>query len=410
MRSRKDRWGIAIFLLSPLMIAALLLVSERIPPNVLVNILRVLPYIGGCISVLCLFLGHFSYPRVHNLKVYLLSYLMALIGLTFFVPMFPRITRGPSPLLIAALSQFNLLLISLLPSYVKYRTTRLATWIVVALELAFLILVIFDKIAIPPHFIESKGGIQTWSLVYWPLLILLVSFFLMRKEFHLGGIITGCSYFYAVIILILMGRIPNQNLIPILFIAAQLYLIAGIILHWFSRTEHRVSYDPLLQIYNRNFCSRIIEEQTRLNTTPPFGVAMIDIDHFKKVNDTWGHQAGDSVLINVAQTIQKEIIPDGILCRYGGEELAVFFPKMKTRDIHPLIESVRSSVESLKVHIGKRKSISVTVSCGVAHRSSTSQSIVHVIKGADRALYRAKEGGRNKVICARNCGRNYGRS
>ena len=399
MRSKKDRWGIAIFLLSPLMIASLLLGSDRIPSQVLVNILLALPYLGTCLSVFCLFLGHFSYPRVHNLKVYLLSYLTALLGLILFVPMFPRIPKGPSLFLIAALSQFNLLLITLLPSYVKYRTTRLVTWITVASELAFLVLVIFQKITIPLSLQEGQVNIQTWTFVYWPLLILFLSFFLMRKEFHLGGIITGCSYFYAVIILTLMGRIPKQQLTALLFIAAQLYLVAGIVLHWFSRTEHRVSYDPLLQIYNRNFCSRIIEEQTRLNTTPPFGVAMIDIDHFKKVNDTWGHQAGDSVLISVAQTIQKEVVPDGILCRYGGEELAVFFPKMKTRDIQPLIESVRSSVEALKVHIGKRKSISVTVSCGVAHRSTASQSIVQVIQAADKALYKAKEGGRNQVIC-----------
>jgi diguanylate cyclase (GGDEF)-like protein len=78
-----------------------------------------------------------------------------------------------------------------------------------------------------------------------------------------------------------------------------------------------------------------------------------------------------------------------------------FFPKMESKDMRPLIENVRSRIESLRVHIGKKKTISVTVSCGVAHRSSSSQSIVHVIKAADRALYRAKEGGRNRVIVAR---------
>ena len=402
MRTRKDRWGIVVFLLSPVMIASLLLGSDRVPSQVLVNVLIALPYLGVCLSVFCLFLGHFSYPRVHNLKVYLLSYLTALLGFMLFIPMFPRIPEGPSSFLIAALSQFNFLLITLLPSYVKYRTTKLVTCIIVVGELAFLILVIFQKITVPLFFEVVQANIQIWTFVYWPLLILLLTFVLMRREFHLGGIITGCCYFYAVIILVLMGRIPKQHLTAMLFIAAQLYLIAGIVLHWFSRTEHRVSYDPLLQIYNRNFCSRIIEEQTRLNTTPPFGVAMIDIDHFKKVNDTWGHQAGDSVLISVAQTIQKEVVPDGILCRYGGEELAVFFPKLKTRDIQPLIESVRKSVETLKVHISKRKTISVTVSCGVAHRNSISQSIVQVIQAADRALYKAKEGGRNKVICGRS--------
>ena len=401
MRSKKDRWGLAIFLLSPLMIGSLLLGSNRLSPDLLSNIMIAVPYAGTGLSVFYLFLGHFSYPRVHNLKVYLHCYLAALLGLILFVPLFPGITKGPSPFLIAALSQLNLLLITLLPSYAKYRTTKLMTWIFVSGELCFMVLVMFQKLPIPVTLPGGHSNTLTWTLVYWPIFILLLSFLLIRREFHLGGIITGCSYFYAVVILVLMGRIPKPQLTQPIFMAALLYLIAGIVVHWFSRTEHRVSYDPLLQIYNRNFCSRIIEEQSRLNTTPPFGVAMIDIDHFKKVNDTWGHQAGDSVLISVAQTIQKEVVPDGILCRYGGEELAIFFPKMETRELIPLIENVRSSVAALKIHIGKRKSISVTVSCGVAHRASTSQSIVTVIQAADKALYRAKESGRNQVISAR---------
>ena len=192
--------------------------------------------------------------RVHNLKVYLLSYLTALLGFMLFVPMFPHIPNGPPLFIITALSQFNLLIIALLPSYVKYRTTRLVTWIIVAGELAFMILVMLQKIAIPVSLQEGQTNIQTWTLVYWSLLILLLTFVLMRKEFHLGGIITGCSYFYAVIILSLMGRIPKQQLTPILFIAAQLYLIVGIVLHWFSRTEHRVSYDPLLQKLRLYIC------------------------------------------------------------------------------------------------------------------------------------------------------------
>jgi diguanylate cyclase (GGDEF)-like protein len=183
----------------------------------------------------------------------------------------------------------------------------------------------------------------------------------------------------------------------VLFVLVTLYLIVGIIVHWFFRIENRISYDPLLQIYNRNYCSKIIEEQSNIKTIPPLGIAMVDIDHFKKVNDTYGHLAGDRVLYQVAQIILRGVIPEGIACRYGGEEIIVFFPNKKTRDILSTMENLRSSIEEIKIPIKKKKKITVTVSCGISHREALSQSIMEVISTADKALYRAKKGGRNKV-------------
>jgi diguanylate cyclase (GGDEF)-like protein len=123
---------------------------------------------------------------------------------------------------------------------------------------------------------------------------------------------------------------------------------------------------------------------------------MIDIDHFKNVNDTWGHQAGDTVLYNIAQTIVNTVSPAGIACRYGGEEIIVFFPGMTTKDILETAEEVRTAVEKQKIQFGKKK-ISVTVSCGVSCREENSQEVVEVISAADKALYKAKEEGRNQV-------------
>jgi diguanylate cyclase (GGDEF)-like protein len=123
---------------------------------------------------------------------------------------------------------------------------------------------------------------------------------------------------------------------------------------------------------------------------------MIDIDHFKKVNDTYGHQAGDQVLHSVAQTILREVVPDGIACRYGGEEIAVFFPKKEAKEVAKVMEEVRAAIERTKVATRKKK-LSVTVSIGVSHRGDVSQTIIDVIHAADKALYRAKGNGRNQV-------------
>jgi diguanylate cyclase (GGDEF)-like protein len=167
-----------------------------------------------------------------------------------------------------------------------------------------------------------------------------------------------------------------------------------------ARMEHRVAYDPLLHIYNRSYCSRIISEQSSVNTAPPLAVAMIDIDHFKKVNDTHGHQVGDQVLYNTAQAVCREVVPDGVVCRYGGEELIVFFPRKTAKEIVNIMERVRSSVEKVKTAAPRRK-IKVTLSCGISCRTDMSQSVIDVIHTADKALYRAKKGGRNRTKSAR---------
>jgi diguanylate cyclase (GGDEF)-like protein len=123
---------------------------------------------------------------------------------------------------------------------------------------------------------------------------------------------------------------------------------------------------------------------------------MIDIDHFKQVNDTYGHQAGDEVLHAVAQAVERGAGEDSITCRYGGEELAVFFPQRTANEAARIGERIRAGIEKIKTKSG-RKTIQVTVSIGVSHRDSYGQSIVEVIQAADKALYEAKNGGRNQV-------------
>ena len=125
-----------------------------------------------------------------------------------------------------------------------------------------------------------------------------------------------------------------------LFWSAQLFLILSIGIHWFFKVEHRLMYDPLLKIYNRDFCSKIISEQSKISGGVPRSVAMVDIDHFKQVNDTYGHQVGDQVLYTVAQGVAGSVSNHGVVCRYGGEELVVFFPKKTSKEVVHM-ESVR---------------------------------------------------------------------
>ncbi|MFW5784068.1 MAG: GGDEF domain-containing protein, partial [Spirochaetota bacterium] len=178
--------------------------------------------------------------------------------------------------------------------------------------------------------------------------------------------------------------------------AVPLFLIVSIVAHVLARMSHRASYDPLLHIYNRDYCNQILAEQSSIPTRPPLAVMMIDIDHFKQVNDTYGHQAGDRILFAVAQTVQKAVIPEGIVCRYGGEELIVFMPGRTGRDIVSQAKRLRSTVESLETAFRANR-ISVTISIGISDRRAPRVSLMHVVHAADKALYIAKENGRNQV-------------
>jgi diguanylate cyclase (GGDEF)-like protein len=243
---------------------------------------------------------------------------------------------------------------------------------------------------------ESPMNLNFWIGPAVFLTVGVLSLWKVSDEFYLGGILSGCALFFAEIWVLGIDINRTEPVQLVLFNIVPLYLSIGILVHGFFRMENRVSYDPLLKIYNRDFCSKIISEQSKLDTSSPFSIAMVDIDHFKKVNDTYGHQAGDTVLYAVAQTVKNSLISEGIVCRYGGEELAIFFPRRTCSEVCKLMEEVRRDVEKTKISTGK-KSISVTISIGVSQRENPDQTVMEVIGAADKALYRAKNGGRNQV-------------
>jgi len=144
-----------------------------------------------------------------------------------------------------------------------------------------------------------------------------------------------------------------------------------------------------------------------------YTVAMLDVDHFKKFNDTHGHDVGDQVLKMVASRLQK-VSGGGRAFRFGGEEFTIVFPGRSRDEAFPHLEDLRQAIEDSRFAVrsmgrpkkkpergkkkgGRTKSLSVTVSIGVAERSEKQPDPEAVIKAADRALYRAKKGGRNRV-------------
>lgn len=161
-------------------------------------------------------------------------------------------------------------------------------------------------------------------------------------------------------------------------------------------SESLIITDPLTGIYNRRYFDiRIDEEMNRcIRYGTIFSLSLIDIDHFKEVNDTYGHQVGDSVLKEVVMLIRNNSRETDIVARYGGEEFAIIYPCTPKSGVLSHIERLREAVEEHKFRDLNR---SVTISIGAA--DSTAKREPHqVIEEADSSLYMAKSKGRNRCV------------
>lgn len=132
---------------------------------------------------------------------------------------------------------------------------------------------------------------------------------------------------------------------------------------------------------------------------------MTDIDFFKSVNDTYGHAVGDCVLKTVAKAIKKELREYDIPSRYGGEEFTILLPNTSLEEATVVAERLRSQIEKKSIniedyHIEGVSSINVTISVGVSIWKNTFDVPENLYQAADKALYEAKEGGRNRVVVA----------
>ncbi|WP_246070706.1 sensor domain-containing diguanylate cyclase [Paenibacillus kobensis] len=152
--------------------------------------------------------------------------------------------------------------------------------------------------------------------------------------------------------------------------------------------------DPLTGLMNRRAMEDLLGKWTSLDE--PFGMIVMDIDRFKCVNDTLGHQVGDEVLKCLASVVQRSVRADDICCRFGGEEFVVLMPGSKAEEAFQLAERIRQTMEREKTP-AKR---TVTVSLGVAAYPAHGREPYSLFKMADEALYIAKESGRNRTMLA----------
>lgn len=166
-----------------------------------------------------------------------------------------------------------------------------------------------------------------------------------------------------------------------------------------AQLSDQANRDPLTGLYNRRYLdTTLARELARCEREgQPLSLMLIDIDHFKQVNDNYGHQAGDTVLIKLATLLQEQARAADVACRYGGEEFMLLLPNMPADAALDRAEQWRAAFADTTELVDARQ-LRVTLSIGVASYPSHGHLAQELIQCADRALYRAKAQGRNRVV------------
>lgn len=168
-----------------------------------------------------------------------------------------------------------------------------------------------------------------------------------------------------------------------------------------SELERLSQMDSLTGLFNRrhfsSIAARILEK-----SNGRFGdlcVVMLDIDHFKRINDTYGHAAGDAVLKAIGEILRQSLRETDFAGRLGGEEFALLLPRTTLSQSQQIAERLRQQVEDFTHQIGDDQQLHCTLSLGIAVRSEAENTLDQLLHAADQALYQAKNGGRNRVAC-----------
>jgi diguanylate cyclase (GGDEF)-like protein len=164
----------------------------------------------------------------------------------------------------------------------------------------------------------------------------------------------------------------------------------------------QVVTDPLTGLFNvRHFRKSLEHELERTRRTGmTTALIMVDLDHFKNINDTWGHESGNQVLQTVAQLLRDQTRKLDICCRYGGEEFAVILPSTELMLARQVAERCLNALRETVIPLDETD-LQVTASIGVAVADNSAQTTESLIENADECMYEAKRGGRNQVVSKR---------
>ncbi|MCX7556862.1 GGDEF domain-containing protein [Xanthomonadaceae bacterium JHOS43] len=176
---------------------------------------------------------------------------------------------------------------------------------------------------------------------------------------------------------------------------------ASVEARYHEEVHQLASHDELTGFYNRRQFIEILERELvrAIRNQLPLALAILDVDLFKRINDTHGHQTGDQVLRQVARTIRHNMHTQDVAGRIGGEEFALLIPELSREEALAHMQAMRQAVETITYsHVGI--SSPITISIGLAQHGTALPDRPSLMRAADKALYRAKQSGRNRVVTA----------
>ena len=368
-------------------------------PGAQLEVIKLLPVVIAVISMgLCL---RFNRSLIFFVTLALTS---AYVLMQWYMPQLGWVEAKTVWLALCLLLPINIVIFSLL----KERGT-LTWW--GATRFAFLLIPVLVAVAMAKYSPEPLQRILTWRFVDQYLLVqvdfsqiamavMMVAALILNGRWFTRISPQNSSLFVMLFAAVAMLHFKNDAAASAIFASAgMLMLVIAVVQESWSMAY----IDQLTGLPGR----RALEEDM-LKLGSNYTIAMLDIDHFKKFNDTYGHDTGDQVLQMVAARIRQSVT-GGKAFRYGGEEFTVLFSGKKLKGTLEILEAVRSCVGDSKFQLRKKdrrsdakkkgggKNVQVTISIGVAERTEKMASPHEVIKGADKALYRAKKKGRNQV-------------
>ncbi len=237
----------------------------------------------------------------------------------------------------------------------------------------------------------------------------------IRRNWHLlSGLIVLFAVGYTIFAVSSAGRadavadwiVPGIFLLGAVFVylTVRLSLRTAADIRRIALLESENVTDHLLGIFNRRYMDRRLQEEwdRARRYDLPLSVLIIDIDHFKRVNDVYGHAVGDLVLANVAKLVQQSVRESDIAARYGGEELVIIAVNTPLQAVGVLAERIRERIANQGVAVSVERiaaqPIRITVSIGGAALGSNVADAQALLQAADKAMYRAKEDGRDRVV------------
>lgn len=248
---------------------------------------------------------------------------------------------------------------------------------------------------------------KSFTIAFSLLLALLIISIVSRVGSVLvASFISFSTYFIYVVIAYYAMKYENLwlDLVYPLIFTVFAFTFAYIVKYLIKSRDFEHQYklattDGLTELFNHRYFQEqirmMVENSKRYETS--FALIIIDIDYFKKFNDNFGHQSGDAVLKQVAQTLKRNVRATDIVCRYGGEEMSILLPNSNAGEAYSTAQKICDRVANKKFKLANGNDANVTISLGVATFPNDGENAEQIIENADKRLYEAKNSGRNQV-------------